>query len=74
MSQPQICTLWDKLDQKLKNIAFSYFMIIFHNLNLKIETGWALRVDKPILETTNVTDVYMYVCFRFPDIKYLFGT
>ena len=41
--------------QKLKNII-SYFTITFYIFVLKIETGWATRMIKPILKARNVID------------------
>ena len=42
--------------QKLKNITIPYFTTIFHNFALKIETGRATRMVKPILKTGNKND------------------
>ena len=42
--------------QKLKNITISHFTTTFHNFALKIETGWATRMIKPILETRVAND------------------
>ena len=44
-------------------------MTTFYNLTLKIETSWAKKVVKSILETWNVSDVYMYVWFSYFRIK-----
>ena len=40
--------------QKIKNIKISYFTTTFHDLALKVETGWAARMVQPILKTVNV--------------------
>ena len=59
-------------DKKLKNIIFP-FITIFYNFALKIETSWAKKVVKPILETWNaVNDVTVYVWFIRSLIK-IFG-
>ena len=55
MSQPQKCTFWEK-PESWKNIAISHFTTTFHNFALKIETGGATRMFKPILKTRNVND------------------
>ena len=44
-------------------------MTSFYNFTLKIETGWAKKFIKSILETWNVNDVIMYVWFRYLRIK-----
>ena len=38
-------------------------MTIFYNFTLKVETSWAKKVVKSILETWNVNDVIVYVWF-----------
>ena len=38
-------------------------MTTFYNFTLKIETSWAKKVVKSILETWNVNDVIAYVWF-----------
>ena len=53
-----------------KQKPFLHFMTNFHNFSPKTEPSWVKWMVKPILETTNV---YMYVCFTFSIIKYLFG-
>ena len=41
-------------------------MITFYNFTLKIETSWAKKVVKSILETLKVSDVIVYVwCIYF---------
>ena len=62
-----------KKARKFENIIFLDFIAIFHNVAFKIETSWIERVVQPILETRNVNDVWIYVCFTLSDIKYLFG-
>ena len=62
------------MSHNLKNVHFeikgpdfkkhNIFITIFHNFALQIETGWAKRVVKPILETRNVNDVPVYVWFN----------
>ena len=42
--------------QKLKNIKTTYFTTTFNNFPLKIETGRAARMVKPILKTRNIND------------------
>ena len=57
-----ICAMRDKMTRpqkrawKLKNIAFLHFMTTFHDSTLKIETGWAKNVVKPISEPRNIKD------------------
>ena len=36
-------------------------MTTFYNVALKLKTGWATKVVKPILEIRNVSDVCEYV-------------
>ena len=38
-------------------------MTTFHNFALKIETSWAKRMVKPVLETRNANDVNTHVWF-----------
>ena len=42
-----------------KNIIFPR-MTAFYNFALKIETSWAKKVVKPILETWNASNVIVY--------------
>ena len=44
-------------------------MTTFYNLALKIETSWAKKVIKPILETWNTSDVVVHVWFINSRIK-----
>ena len=44
-------------------------MNTFYNFTLKIETSWAKKVLKPILETWNTNDIIVYVWFIFSQIK-----
>ena len=44
-------------------------MTTFYNFTLKIETSWAKKVVKSILETWNVNDVIVYVWFIYFWIK-----
>ena len=38
-------------------------MTTFYKFTLKVETSWAKKVVKPILETWNANDVIVYVSF-----------
>ena len=57
----------------IKNVHFEkkgpkvkkHKILKFHNFVLKPKTGWATTVLKPILETRNVNDVYVYVWCTF---------
>ena len=42
--------------QKLKSIKILYFTTIFQHFVLEIETDWATRMFKIMLETRNVND------------------
>ena len=53
--------------QKLENIFT--LMTTFYNFTPKIETSWAKKVVKSILETWNVNDVIVYVWFIYFWIK-----
>ena len=44
-------------------------MTSFYNFTHKIETGWAKKFIKFILETWNVNDVIVYLWFRYLRIK-----
>ena len=44
-------------------------MTTFYNFTLKIETSWAKKVVKSILETWNVNDVIVYVWFIYFQTK-----
>ena len=44
-------------------------MTTFYNFALKVETSWAKKVVKSILETSNVNDVIVYVWFIYFWIK-----
>ena len=46
-------------------------MTTFYNFTLQIETSWAKKVVKSILETSNVNDVVVYVWFVYFRIKKL---
>ena len=46
-------------------------MTTFYNFTLKIDTSWAIKVVQSILETWNVNDVIVYVCFIYFRIKKL---
>ena len=46
-------------------------MTNFYNFTLKIETSWAKKVVKSILETWDVNDVTVYVWFIYFWIKKL---
>ena len=49
-----------KSTQKIKKHIF-LLMTTFYNFTLKIETSWAKKVVKSILETWNVSDVIVHV-------------
>ena len=59
--------------QKLKKRYFS-LMATFYNFALKIETSWAKKVIKPILENQNNANMLpmMLLCMfgLFPDKKF----
>ena len=44
-------------------------MTTFYNFTLKIETSWAKKAVKSILETWNVNDVIVYVWFIYFQTK-----
>ena len=44
-------------------------MTTFYNFTFKIETSWAKKVVKPILETWNRNDDIVYVWFIYFRIK-----
>ena len=44
-------------------------MTTFYDFALKIETSWAKKDVKPSLETWNVNDVIVYVCYIYFQIK-----
>ena len=48
---------------KVKNMLFFHLVTTLYNFALKIETSWAKRARKPILETWNANDVTVYVWF-----------
>ena len=71
MPQCQKSKFWKKFVQNLKNIIVS-LLTTFYNFDLKIESGWAKKVVKPILETWNAaSDVIVYVWFVHSLIKIL---
>ena len=41
----------------------SSFMTASYNVTLKLESSWAKKVVKPILETWNASDVVLYGLF-----------
>ena len=47
---------------KLKNITVLHFMTTFQ-IVAQIEIGWTEKVAKPILGTSNISDVCMHVQF-----------
>ena len=60
-----------QLEKKCSKIKKHIFplMTSFYNFTLKIETGWAKKFIKFILETWNVNDVIVYLWFRYLRIK-----
>ena len=44
-------------------------MTTLYNFALELETSWAKKVAKPILETWNVNNVVLYVWFIHSRIK-----
>ena len=66
MSQPQKCMRnFEKKCPENKKHIFP-LMITFYNFTLKIETSWAKKVVKSILETWNVNNVIaMFILFFF---------
>ena len=52
-----------KLKKKLIKADYFPLMTNFYIFALKIETNWAKRVVKPILEIWNAADVIVYVWF-----------
>ena len=44
-------------------------MTTFYDFAFKIETSWAKKDVKPSLETWNVNDVIVYVCYIYSQIK-----
>ena len=72
MPQPQKCTFWENLP-KIKRTYYCFLcsQTTFYNVAFKIETSWAVRVAKPILETWNASDVTGYVWFIHSWIKNL---
>ena len=64
MSQPHKFTFWEKLPKNLKENILFPLMTTFYNFALKIETSWAKKVVKPILETWNAANnVIVYFWF-----------
>ena len=66
MSQPQKCLR--NFETKSFEITKHIFPLIFTfcNITLRIETSWAKKVVKSILETWNVNDVIvMFLLFIF---------
>ena len=56
MSQPQKCLRKFEKCREIKEHIF-LLMITFYNFTLKIETTWAKKVVKSILETWNINDI-----------------
>ena len=44
-------------------------MTTFYNFTLNIETSWAKKALKPIMETWNANDIIVYVWFIYSRIK-----
>ena len=64
---------FEKKCPKIKKHIIFPLITIFYNFALKLETSWAKKVVKPILETWNaVNDVTVYVWFICSLIK-IFG-
>ena len=62
---------FEKNCPKVKKHIIFPFMTTFYNFALKIETNWAKKVVKPILETWHaVNDVIVYVWFIHSLIKF----
>ena len=57
MLQPQKCIFSEKGPKVTKhNNLHDNFMTAFYNIPVKIETGWATRVVKHVIKSTNVND------------------
>ena len=54
--------------QKLEKHIFP-LMTTFYDFALKIKTSWAKKAVKPTLETWNVNNVIVYVCYIYSQIK-----
>ena len=59
------------LRRSAQNLTYFSYMTTFNNLiyTLKINTSWAKKVAKSILETWNANDVIVYVWFIYFRIK-----
>ena len=44
-------------------------MTTFYNFTINIETSWAKKALKPIMETWNANDIIVYVWFIYSRIK-----
>ena len=60
---------FEKCPEIKKKTTYFSIMNTFYNFTLKIETSWAKKVLKPILETWNTNDIIVYVWFIFSRIK-----
>ena len=72
-----------KREKKVTNTKMVYFekkcpeikrhvfppMTTFYNFTLNIETSWAKKALKPIMETWNANDIIVYVWFIYSRIK-----
>ena len=67
VTNSKMCIL-KKMCPKIKKIFFP-LVTTFYNFALKIETSWAKRVVKPILESWNAANVIAYVSFIHSLIK-----
>ena len=69
MLQPQKYKFWEKVPQNKKKYIIFPRMTAFYNFALKIETSWAKKVVKPILETWNASNVIVYALLIHSIIK-----
>ena len=60
-----------KSAQKLKKAYFPLLATLY-NFSLQIETSWAKKAVKPILEIWNSSDVVVYVWFIYSLIKKIY--
>ena len=57
------------LRRSAQNLTYFSYMTTFNNFTLKINTSWAKKIAKSILETWNANDVIVYVWFIYFRIK-----
>ena len=62
-------TFWEEVLQIFFKKTYFFLLNTFYIFTLKMETSWAKKFLKPILQTWNTNDVIVYVWFVYSRIE-----